>query len=197
MLCIALPSPAVGRDPDAGLFRNEDTPALHEKLGPLSTELDFGPQRYKTIAVEWYVLNTDSEDLMTEDDNLAYYHGCLQVMERADMLVRGGEVDSGWLCLAGGRKSMSALAYSAAIPMGPLLLPCHVTVSRRIEDLAKTNPGHTLVMHPPAGERTLIELPKIRSRGLRSLSPDERGRLKTVERLADATFSYDTVIDEM
>lgn len=188
LLAIAMPEDNTPAEPGGAAFRRNVDVSRPRVLNPVVRAL-----KGTATVVDWYVLNLDSGDLMTEADNLAYYLGCLDVIERADELMCGGDFGTSWLCLAGGRKSMSALAYSAGIAAGSGLSPCHVTVSKRIEDLAAQEPGRNEVLHPPGDERAFMELPRLTG-SLTPLSSDARSKLRGATSFGELNRTYDDIV---
>jgi CRISPR-associated protein (TIGR02584 family) len=178
--CLALPCPGAGfRFADGGgadpLLREGDRiPKLHEKLSLLVSELDppYGHNFYAqthgwTLKVEWRVVNLKTDDLLTEPDNLRFFQACAQVLVEAEHAA-AREGAEAWLCIAGGRKSMSALAHTAAVFLTPSVKVCHAIVSNTTED--KADP----VMHPGRDNSSLIELPSLT--GVRGIPAAKRDK---------------------
>lgn len=161
--CLALPASGVTAQAHGGLFRDEMSPVVTHELGPLVRELARAEATGTGLRAYWRVVNVGADDLMTPGDNLTFYRACAQVLVEAERTIEEDAVPCGWFCLSGGRKSMSALLYSAAVMFAPRLLPCHVVLAQRIEDIAAGNAGDKQVMHPPSAERTLVKLPKMRT----------------------------------
>ncbi|NSW58074.1 MAG: hypothetical protein HPY44_18875 [Armatimonadetes bacterium] len=154
--CLALPRAGVTRVGNE-LFRTEEDPrvdAIERMLFNRATDDNAWTQRYPwNPELHWHVLNIERPDLVDSDDHFRFFQGCARVLADVETQVgENGEL-TGWLSLAGGRKSMSALAHTASFFFAPSLRLCHVTVTH---DYQETHDHH---WHPPSGERTFIELP--------------------------------------
>lgn len=186
--CLALPAPGAklqGVANETPLFRNDsdgqDGPRIAEKgrqLWMLTQGYgDWWTQPYPwNPVVKWWVLNIASDDLTTEAESFRFFQGCTEVLTHVQ-----GEIDrssgelEGWLSLAGGRKSMAALAHTAAFFCAPSVRLCHVMVRTDYSIHAREH------WHPPAEERTFIELP-VAGRLAEALPPDVRNAFESALR---------------
>lgn len=168
--CLALPGDS-GQMQQPGdsapLFRDDSASEHGPQVAPAARRLYQAALGYGNLGgkkwydwqptIKWWVLNINSNDLTSDKDSFRFFQGCMEVLTQVQSEINesSGELE-GWLSLAGGRKSMSALIHTAAFFCGPSLRLCHVTVSREYNDLDVERHWH-----PPASERTFIELPNM------------------------------------
>lgn len=156
--CLTLPRNGAIADSD-GLFRHDAEPfiapierMLYNRANDnvwWKARYPWGPQ------LIWHVLNIGGPDLIDSDDHFRFFQGCAKVLAKLEAQLQEDTSLIGWLSVAGGRKSMAALAHTAAFFFGSSLRLCHVTVSH---DYIETHSHH---WNPPSSERTFIELPTL------------------------------------
>lgn len=154
--CLTLPRHGAKADSDE-LFRNDEEPSvgpIEKMLHTRAQDEEWWNAKYPwQPRLIWHVLNIERPDLVDSHDHFRFFQGCASVLAQLEAQLQQDSSLTGWLSVAGGRKSMAALAHTAAFFFGPSLRLCHVTVKH---DYAETHEYH---WNPPSCKRTFIELP--------------------------------------
>ena len=140
--CLTLPRHGANADSDE-LFRNDEEPSvgpIEKMLHTRAQDEEWWNAKYPwQPRLIWHVLNIERPDLVDSHDHFRFFQGCASVLAQLEAQLQQDSSLTGWLSVAGGRKSMAALAHTAAFFFGPSLRLCHVTVRH---DYAETHEYH-------------------------------------------------------